>query len=75
MTNLCAKRHASVKKFIAIDQFVLVLLDNGRIYSYGKNNGGVFGARSNPLVQSDLRLSEFYRIYDADFKNEKIIDF
>ena len=73
--KLCSKRHANIKKYVAIDQFILLLLDNGRIYSYGKNNGGVFGARLNPLIMSDLSLSEFYRIYDERFKNEKIVDF
>lgn len=48
------KRHAKVKKFAAVDTAFLMLLDNGRIYCYGKNNTGLFGARQNPLVMSDL---------------------
>lgn len=52
--ELLAKRHAKIKKVAAIDRFILILLDNGRIYCRGINNGGVFGARTNPLVMSDL---------------------
>ena len=39
------KRHAHVKKFAAIDTAILMLLDNGRIYGYGSNKKGLFGAR------------------------------
>ena len=60
---------------VAIDKFILLLLDNGRIYGFGKNKAGVFGARTNPLVMSDLELSSFARTYDELYKNEKIVDF
>jgi alpha-tubulin suppressor-like RCC1 family protein len=73
--QLLSKRHAKIKKIAAIDSFILLLLDNGRIYGYGKNKAGVFGARTNPLVLSDIELASFARIYDALFKNEKIVDF
>lgn len=59
----------------AVDRFVTLLLDNGRLYSYGVSKAGVFGARTNPLVMSDLELTSFYRTYDALYKNEKIVDF
>ena len=62
------KRHAKVKKFAAVDTAFLMLLDNGRIYGYGKNHRGLFGARQNPLVISDLTLSSFYKTYDALYK-------
>ena len=69
------KRHAKIKKFVAIDTFVLMLLDNGRLYCYGINDTGLFGARLNPLVMSDLTLKSFYKTHDALYKNEKIVDF
>lgn len=73
--QLLSKRHAHIKKLTAIDTFILLLLDNGRIYGYGKNKAGVFGARTNPLVISDIELHSFARTYDALYKNEKIVDF
>jgi len=69
-----SKRHARIKKFFAIDSFIILLLDNGRLYCRGINNGGIFGARMNPLVMSDLELSSFARTHDELYKNEKIID-
>lgn len=53
----------------------MLLLDNGRLYGFGKNKAGVFGARTNPLVMSDLELRTFARTYDELYKNEKIVDF
>jgi hypothetical protein len=73
--QLLSKRHAKIKKFAAIDSFILLLLDNGRIYCRGVNNGGVFGARTNPLVLSDLNLASFSRTHDELYKDEKIVDF
>lgn len=73
--QLLSKRHAKIKKLVAIDTFMLLLLDNGRIYGYGKNKAGVFGARTNPLVISDIELTNFARTHDALYKNEKIVDF
>lgn len=69
------KRHAKIKKFAAIDSFIILLLDNGRLYCRGTNNGGVFGARTNPLVMSDLELASFSKTHDELFKGEKIVDF
>lgn len=63
------KRHAKVKKIAAVDTAFLMLLDNGRIYCYGKNTTGLFGARLNPLVISDQELSSFYKTYDGLYKN------
>jgi hypothetical protein len=53
---------------------LILLLDNGRLYCRGNNNGGIFGARTNPLVMSDLNLSTFAKTHDELYKNEKIID-
>jgi alpha-tubulin suppressor-like RCC1 family protein len=64
VAQLISKRHAKIKKFAAIDRFILLLLDNGRIYCRGINNGGVFGARTNPLVMSDNQLPSFSRTHD-----------
>lgn len=75
VADFLSKRHAKIKKFTAIDKFIVMLLDNGRLYSYGRNNTGVFGARLNPLVISDQELDSFAKIYDGLFKNEKIVDF
>jgi hypothetical protein len=75
VAELLEKRHSKVKKFAAIDRFILLLLDNGRLYCRGVNNGGVFGARTNPLVLSDMELSSFARTHDELFKGEKIVDF
>lgn len=73
--DFLSKRHASIKKFTAIDKFILMLLDNGRLYCYGRNKTGLFGARLNPLVMSDQTLDSFAKTYDALYKNEKIVDF
>lgn len=62
-------------KIAAVDRFILVLLDDGRIYGRGINNGGVFGARQNPLVLSDVELKSFMRTHDELYKGEKIVDF
>ncbi|MCB0369136.1 MAG: hypothetical protein KDD45_06690 [Bdellovibrionales bacterium] len=70
-----SKRHAKIKKVTAIDQFILMLLDNGRIYGFGKNKAGVFGARLNPLVISDNELGTWTKTNDELYKNEKIVDF
>lgn len=75
VAELLNKRHSKIKKMAAVDRFVMLLLDNGRLYSYGNNKAGVFGARTNPLVLSDLVLTSFFRTYDALYKNEKIVDF
>ena len=75
VADFLAKRHAKIKKFVAIDSFILMLLDNGRLYCYGRNKTGLFGARRNPLVMSDQELDSFAKIYDELFKNEKIVDF
>lgn len=75
VAELLAKRHAKIKKVAAIDRFIMLLLDNGRIYCRGINNGGVFGARTNPLVLSDLQLSSFAKTHDELYKGEKIVDF
>jgi hypothetical protein len=69
------KRHAKINKFATIDSFIILLLDNGRLYCRGINNGGVFGARTNPLVLSDLKLTSFAKTHDELFKGEKIVDF
>lgn len=53
----------------------MLLLDNGRLYGYGNNSAGVFGARLNPLIMSDNKLRTFARTYDELYKNEKIVDF
>lgn len=75
VAELLAKRHAKIKKVAAIDRFIILLLDNGRIYCRGINNGGVFGARTNPLIMSDLQLESFAKTHDALYKDEKIVDF
>ena len=64
VAELLGKRHAQIKKLAAIDRFIILLLDNGRLYCRGVNNGGVFGARTNPLVLSDLELSSFAKTHD-----------
>ena len=54
---------------------MLVLLSDGRIYCRGKNKGGVFGARQNSKVMSDVELYRFAKTHDEHYKNEKIVDF
>lgn len=75
VSELLHNRHATIKKAVAIDSFILILLSNGRIYCRGINNGGVFGARKNHLVLSDLKLRSFTKTYDELYKGEKIVDF
>jgi len=53
---------------------LILLLDNGRLYCRGINNGGIFGARTNPLIMSDLELSTFHKTHDELYKDEKIVD-
>ena len=48
----------------AVNNFIMVLLDDGRIYSRGINNGGVFGARKNSLIMSDNILKRFAKTHD-----------
>lgn len=59
----------------AINSYVMVLLEDGRIYCRGTNNGGVFGARQNDLIMSDQVLSKFAKTHDAHYKDERIVDF
>jgi hypothetical protein len=73
--ELLHHRHTKIRKIAAIDNFIMLLLDNGRLYVYGRNNTGLFGARRNPLVMSDLELDNFYKTYDELYKGEKIVDF
>ena len=54
---------------------MLVLLSDGRIYCRGQNQGGVFGARQNPKVLSDIMLRRFAKTHDEHYKGEKIVDF
>jgi len=75
VAELLQNRHATIKKAVAIDSFIIILLTNGRIYCRGVNNGGVFGARKNHLVLSDLKLRSFTKTYDELYKGEKIVDF
>ena len=75
VSHFLHKKHAKILKFAAIDRFILLLLDNGRLYCRGINNGGVFGARLNPLVMSDLSVSQFSRVNDELYRGEKIVDF
>jgi hypothetical protein len=73
--ELTQKRHAKIVKFFAIGQYIILLLDNGRLYCRGNNNGGIFGARTNPLVMNDNILASFHKTHDELFKGEKIVDF
>lgn len=51
------------------------LLDDGRLYVVGVNNGGVFATRQNPRIVIDSKLHGLTKIVDHDFKGEKIVKF
>lgn len=48
------------------------LLDDGRLYVVGKNNGGLFATRKNPRVMDDDKAYGLTKIIDEDLKGEKI---
>lgn len=40
-----ANQHTSVRKISAVENFVMVLLENGRMYALGRNPNGVCATR------------------------------
>ena len=69
------KHHANVSKIASCESNAFLLLDNGRLYAIGKNNGGVFGTRNNPKTLTDDYLTSLTQVVDADYSNERIVDF
>ena len=69
------KNQANVVKVKSIDGFTLLLLDNGRLYAIGMNNGGVLATRENPRIIDDNHLEVLTKIIDNDFKSQKILNF
>ena len=51
------------------------LLDDGRLYVIGVNNGGVFATRQNPRIMVDNNLLGLTKIVDHDLHGEKIVKF
>ena len=62
------KNHCNVVKMKAVGYSAFFLLDNGRIYVIGKNNGGVFATRQNPLIMNDNIHDSLAKVIDDDFK-------
>ncbi len=48
----------------AVDKAAFFLLDNGRIYVIGVNNGGVFATRENPLIITDSIHTNLVKMID-----------
>lgn len=67
--------HAHVKKIKSSGSNAFFLLDDGRIYVTGTNNGGVFGTRTNPRVVEDNQFYGLTKIVDEDLKGQKIVKF
>lgn len=67
--------HSHVKKIKSSGKNVFLLLDDGRIYVSGCNEGGVFGTRTNPRVVEDNQFMGLTKIVDEDFKGQKIVKF
>lgn len=59
----------------AVNSFSFFLLENGRIYVVGNNDGGVFATRHNPRVIDDNQLLNLTQIVDDDFRGDRIVDF
>lgn len=51
------------------------LLDDGRLYVTGKNNGGLFATRRNSRIMDDNRAYGLTKIIDEDLHGEKIVRF
>lgn len=69
------RNHQNVVKMRSVDGFTFFLLENGRLYVLGKNNGGVFATRKNPLINLDSSLLSITKVIDEDYKDEKIVNF
>jgi len=67
--------HAHVKKMKSTGSNAFFLLDDGRIYVIGLNNGGVFATRENPRIMTDNNLVGLTKIVDHDLHGEKIVKF
>ena len=53
INDLIENKHTKFVKFFAVERFFIGLATNGRIYTLGVNNDGVFGTRKNPYVKTD----------------------
>lgn len=73
--EIAHKKHTTIKKFVAIDRFMIVLFANGRLYSVGKNNQGVLGTRKHPLILDDFEVRYPTKMVDKQLNGEKIVDF
>lgn len=69
------KHHAHVHKIASAGTNAFLLLDNGRLYAIGQNNGGLFGTRNNPKAVVDDILTSLTKVVDEDYANEHIVDF
>lgn len=67
--------HAHVKKVKSAGKNAYFLLDDGRLYVTGINNGGAFATRQNPRVVVDNRFSSLTKIVDEDLHGKKITNF
>lgn len=53
----------------------MILLENGRLFALGRNNGGVCATRTNPRIITDNVLGQLTKINDEPLRGEKIVDF
>lgn len=67
--------HANVVKVQSTGQNAIFLLDDGRIYVLGINQGGLFAIRRNHRVILDAFTESLTPIIDEDLHGEKIVDF
>lgn len=67
--------HAHVKKMKSTGKNAVFLLDDGRLYVIGKNNGGAFATRENPRIVTDNSVIGLTKIVDTDLKGQKIVKF
>lgn len=55
-----------MKKIKSSGSNAFFLLDDGRLYVVGVNDGGVFGTRENPRIVVDDNLMGLTKIVDHD---------
>lgn len=64
LNHFIESKHTGVKKISAVGSFAMILLENGRLFAIGRNNGGVFATRTNPRIITDNILKELTKIND-----------
>lgn len=75
INDLSHKKHSPVKKISSAKKFTFVLFENGTLYSFGQNDGGVLATRANPLIRTDDNLFDLTKVNDQFYHGQKVEDF